>query len=459
MGAEEPESVVRRLREAHRRGLARPLEWRLAQLDGLAQLLLEQRPALSAALRQDLGKSADESLVTEIGLLQREVAHVSGRLARWLRPQRAAVPLPVQPGRASTVLEPLGVALIIAPWNYPLLLALSPLIGALAAGDAAVVKPSELAPATAGALSELLPRYVDARAVAVVEGDAATTTELLEQRFDVIFYTGGGRVGRIVMAAAARHLTPVVLELGGKCPVYVDPSADLEVAADRIAWGKFMNAGQTCVAPDHVLADDATAARLVPLLERAARRMYGGDPLRNDAYCRIVSEQHFDRLVPLLEDGEVAFGGRADRPSLRIEPTVLTGVADGSAVMQQEVFGPILPVVRVTDEEDAIERVAGGDKPLSLTVFSKPSSRAAWTTRTSSGSIAFGVPVLHLAVPDLPFGGVGESGTGSYHGRRSLVAFSHEKAVLVKPSRPDTVQLLSPPFGRVKRRVLARFTG
>lgn len=458
MVTEDARAVVERLRAAHRRGVTKPLQWRLGQLDALAQLLLEQRPALFDALKQDLGKSADESLVTEVGLLQREVAHTRRHLRRWLRPVSSAVPLPAQPGAASTVLEPLGVALIVAPWNYPLLLAVGPLIGALAAGDAAVVKPSELAPATSTALAALLPRYLDARGVAVVEGDAAATTALLEQRFDLLFFTGSEAVGRVVMTAAARHLTPVVLELGGKCPVYVDESADLDVAAERIAWGKFMNAGQTCVAPDHVLATRRTAEALVPRLERAARRMYGGDPLRNDAYCRIVSERHFDRLTGLL-GGDVAFGGRTDRPSLRIEPTVVTGVTDDDPVMQQEVFGPILPIVEVPHERAAIARVADGAKPLALYVFTRRSSRAAWTTGTSSGSIGFDVPLLHLAVPGIPFGGVGASGMGAYHGRRSLTTFSHEKALFTKPARPDTVPLLSPPFTELKRRVLKRFTG
>ena len=458
MSAEEPEQVAERLRAVFRRGVTKPLAWREAQLDAVAALLLEQRPALERALKLDLGKSADEALVTEIGLLQREVGHTRKHLRRWLRPQPSLVPLPAQPGTASTVLEPLGVALIIAPWNYPLLLAVSPLIGALAAGDAAIVKPSELAPATSRLLADLLPRYLDARAVAVIEGDADATTALLEQRFDLIFYTGGSRVGRIVMTAAAKHLTPVVLELGGKSPAYVDESADLDIAADRIAWGKFLNAGQTCVAPDHVLATKRTAEALVPKLERAITRLYGTDPLRNDAYCRIISERHFERLTPLLQDGRTAVGGGTDKPSLRIAPTVLTGVTDDDAVMQQEVFGPILPIVEVRDERAAIERVASGEKPLSLYVFTKPSSRAAWTTGTSSGVIGFDIPVLHLAVPGIPFGGVGESGMGSYHGRRSLTAFSHEKALFVKPPRPDTVRLLAPPFTTLKQRVLARFT-
>lgn len=421
-------------------------------------MLVEHRGALEAALHADLGKSPMESAVTEIALLQQEVKHVLRHLRRWLRPVPALVPLPAQPGTASTVLEPLGVALIIAPWNYPLLLAVSPLVGALAAGDAAVVKPSELAPATSRLLADLLPRTLDARAVAVIEGGVEETTALLEERFDVIFYTGSTRVGRIVMTAAAKHLTPVVLELGGKCPVYVDGSADLDVAADRIAWGKFLNAGQTCVAPDHVLAPPGVAERLVPRIETAVRRMYGGDPARNEAYCRIVSEQHFDRLTPLLEDGRIAFGGRADRATLRIEPTVLTGVTDADPVMQQEIFGPILPVVEVADEDAAIERVADGAKPLGLYVFTGGQrSRRAWLERTSSGAVGFDIPLLQLAVHGIPFGGVGESGTGSYHGRRSVVAFSHEKAVFTKPPRPDTVRLLAPPFSAAKRALIDRF--
>jgi aldehyde dehydrogenase (NAD+) len=348
---------------------------------------------------------------------------------------------------------------VIAPWNYPLLLAVSPLIGALAAGDAVVLKPSELAPATSALLAELLPRTLDARAVAVIEGGVPETTALLEERFDLIFYTGNGRVGRIVMTAAAKHLTPVVLELGGKSPVYVDESADLDVAADRIAWGKFMNAGQTCVAPDYLLATPAVARRLVPKLQQAATRMYGEDPLTDSTYCRIVDTRQFDRLVPLLADGAVAFGGGTDRDALKIEPTVLTGITGDEPIMQQEIFGPILPVIEVADEAAAIARVAAGEKPLSLAVFTRGArSRRAWLRSTSSGSVGFGIPVLHLAVPGIPFGGVGASGMGSYHGRRSLVAFSHEKAVFSKPARPNTVRLLSPPWSSAKRAVLERFT-
>ncbi len=452
----EPGAVVGELRSVFRRGVTRPVGWRLAQLEAVSAMLVERRDALEEAVRQDLGKAPMETRVTEIALLQLEVRHLLRNLRRWLRPVPSLVPLPVQPATAATVLEPLGVALVIGTWNYPLLLTLSPLLGAIAAGDAAVLKPSELAPATSRLLAELLPRTLDARAFRVVEGGAEETTALLRERWDVIFYTGGGRVARIIAAAAAEHLTPVVLELGGKSPVYVDATADLDVAADRIAWGKFVNAGQTCVAPDHLLAPPGVAERLVPKIEAAVRRMYGGDPVRNEAYCRIVNERQFDRLEPLLADGETAFGGRADRGALRIEPTVLTGVTDDDAVMQQEVFGPILPVVEVADEDAAIERVAAGAKPLSLYVFTRREARRRWIEGTSSGAVCFDVPLLQLAVPGIPFGGVGDSGTGAYHGRRSVVAFSHEKAVLSKPPRPDTVRLLAPPFTALKRSILDR---
>ncbi|MGN6743402.1 MAG: aldehyde dehydrogenase family protein [Amnibacterium sp.] len=453
----DAEALVGRLRGTFERGVTKPVAWRLAQLAAMQQMLLEQAPRFEAALLQDLGKHPVESHATEVGFLVQELRHTRRHLREWLRPQRAGVPALALPARAATVLEPLGVALVIAPWNYPLMLALSPVIGAIAAGDAVIVKPSELAPATSALLAELLPRHLDARAVAVVEGGPTETTALLEQRFDTIFYTGNGRVGRIVLAAAVQHLTPVTLELGGKSPVYVDESADLDVAARRIAWGKYLNAGQTCVAPDYLLATPRVAERLVPRLAEAIRGLYGDDPLVSDSLGHIVDARHFERLRGLLADGRVAVGGRADPLLRRIEPTVLTGIDGSEPVMQQEIFGPILPVVEVADERAAIARVNAGDKPLSLYVFTnRPESRRAWTTGTSSGALAFDLPVLHLSVPGIPFGGVGDSGMGSYHGRRSLTAFSHEKAVFRKPGRPDTLGLLGAPYTAARERLIRR---
>jgi aldehyde dehydrogenase (NAD+) len=449
--------VVARLRRAHERGTTRPLAWRLGQLQALEQLLLEEGHRFEEALRADLGKAPAESQVTEIGVLLQELRHTRRSLRRWLLPRPASVPAQLQPAAAWTVLEPLGVALVIAPWNYPLLLALSPAIGALAAGDALVVKPSEIAPATSALLAELLPRALDARLVAVVEGGPDETTELLAQRFDTIFYTGNGRVGRIVLEAAAKHLTPVTLELGGKSPAWVDPSADLDVAADRLAWGKFVNAGQTCVAPDYVLATPQVAADLVPRLDRAVRRLYGEEPLRNPDYGRIVDERHFARLSALLGDGRVAVGGGTDPAALKIEPTVLAGVDGDAPVMREEIFGPILPIVEVPDEAAALRFVTARDKPLAAYVFSRDAGvRRRWAARTSSGALGYDAPVLHLAVPGIPFGGVGASGSGAYHGRRSLMAFSHEKAVFAKPGRPETLGLITPPYTAARERVIRR---
>ena len=444
---EDVATVVARLRSAHGTGITRPLSWRLAQLEAMGRLLDENGPELEEALRADMGRPGIESFIAEISFVRAELAHTRRHLARWLRPQRVPVPAVAMPATARTVLEPLGVVLVMAPWNYPLLLCLSPMLGALAAGNCVVLKPSELAPATSAALARLIPRYLDERAVAVVEGDSSVAAELLEQRFDSIFFTGNGRVGRIVLEAAARHLTPVTLELGGKSPAYVDDTVDLRAVARRLAWSKYINAGQTCVAPDYVLATPAVADLLVERLAEAVRDLYGPDPATSADYGRIVNDQHFDRLVGMLAEETPAVGGGSDRASRYIAPTVLADAARDSAVMREEIFGPILPVVRVAGLEDAIEFVAARDKPLALYVYTEDrAARRQWLRRTSSGGIVFDASIVHLAVPGLPFGGVGASGTGSYHGERSVTVFSHQKAVLVKPLRPETLAPLMPPF-------------
>ncbi|PLW74589.1 aldehyde dehydrogenase family protein [Streptomyces sp. SCUT-3] len=450
-------TTVSRLRAAFDTGRTKPLPWRRGQLEALRKLLEEQAGTFREALRSDLGKGATEAFSTEIGFTLNEIDHTLGHLEQWLRPRRVPVPASLAPARARTVREPLGTVLIISPWNYPLQLALAPLVGALAAGNCAVVKPSELAPATSAALARLLPRYLDPQAVTVVEGGVPETTALLEQRFDHIFYTGNGTVGRIVMAAAARHLTPVTLELGGKSPAVVEPGTDLAAAARRIAWGKFMNAGQTCVAPDYVLAVGEAADEIVPHLASAVRAMYGDDPAASPDYGRIVNDRHFDRLTALLEDGRAVVGGGHDRADRFIAPTVLADVDPDSPVMREEIFGPILPVVRVPDLDAAITFITERDKPLALYAFTASArTKHRLTTETSSGALAFGVPNAHLAVPGLPFGGVGESGLGRYHGELSVETFSHTKAVLDKPLFPDTLRLAYPPFTRLKERLLRR---
>lgn len=335
---------------------------------------------------------------------------------------------------AWTQYDPLGVVLVIAPWNYPAQLLLAPMLGALAAGNAVVVKPSELAPATSAFVARRLPEYLDTDAVAVVEGGIPETTALLAERFDHIFYTGNGTVGRIVMTAAAQHLTPVTLELGGKSPAFVDRDADLSVVADRLARGKFLNAGQTCVAPDYVLTDPETARALEPVLAKAVEGLYGTDAATSTEYGRIVNERHFDRLSGLLDSGRVVVGGGSDRATKYIAPTVLADVDPDSPVMGEEIFGPVLPIVTVPGLDEAVEFINDRDKPLALYVFTESDvTRERLAAETSSGGLGFGLPLAHLTVSDLPFGGVGESGMGNYHGRYSIETFSHRKAVLEKP--------------------------
>lgn len=432
---EQPADVVARLRATFRTGRTKPAAWRTGQLRRLREMLTERGEDLAAALQADLGKSATEAYRTEIDFTVREIDHTLGHLDDWLRPEPAPAPAHLgADARAWTQYDPLGVVLVIAPWNYPAQLLLAPLVGALAAGNAVVVKPSELAPATSAALARLLPAHLDTDAVAVVEGGVPQTTALLAERFDHIFYTGNGTVGRIVMRAAAEHLTPVTLELGGKSPAFVDRGTDLAVVADRLARGKFLNAGQTCVAPDYVLADPATAAALEPLLAQAVEKVYGADPQTSGEYGRIVNERHFDRLTGLLGSGRVVVGGGSDRADKYIAPTVLADVDPASPVMGEEIFGPILPIVTVDGLDGAIAFINDRDKPLALYVFSSSEeTRARIAAETSSGGLGHGLPLAHLTVSDLPFGGVGESGMGSYHGRYSMETFSHRKAVLEKP--------------------------
>ncbi|MFC9651039.1 MULTISPECIES: aldehyde dehydrogenase family protein [unclassified Streptomyces] len=429
-----PAATVARLRATFNTGRSKPLSWRLAQLDALRRLLTERTDELQAALLADLGKNPAEAYRAEIGFTLNELDHTVARLEEWLRPRPAAVPDVFLPAGARIVRDPLGVVLIIGPWNYPVQLVLAPLVGALAAGNTVVIKPSELAPASSAALAELVPRYLDSEAVAVVEGAVPETTALLEQRFDHIFYTGSGPVGRIVMTAAARHLTPVTLELGGKSPAVVEPGADLEVTAQRIARGKFPNAGQTCVAPDYILAIGETAKELEPLLTAAVRSMYGDDPAANPKYGKIVNERNFDRLIPFLGDGRVVLGGGSDRAARHIDPTVLADVSPDAPVMREEIFGPVLPIISVPDLDAAIAFINERDKPLALYGFTESEeTKRRLTEETSSGALTFGLPVSHLAMPELPFGGVGASGMGRYHGEYSIETFSHAKAVVDKP--------------------------
>lgn len=454
--------TLRELRATFDANVTKPLRWRLEQLDALERMLREREHEFADALEADLGKSPIESFMTETSVTISEVAHLRRNLRRWLKPKHVRPNLAVAPAVTYTVREPLGAALIIAPWNYPLQLALAPLAGAFAAGNVAVVKPSEHAPATSAALAKHIAEYLDPRAVRVVEGAVAASTELLAQRWDTIFYTGGAKVARIVARAAAEHLTPVTLELGGKSPVFVDDTADFDVAARRIAWGKLLNAGQTCVAPDYVLATPRAARELAERIPAAVKEMLGERPKESGDYARIIHDAHFERLESLLEGGRIHSGGSREASTRFFEPTVLVDVDESAPIMQEEIFGPILPLIQVNDENAAITFINSREKPLALYLFSERKSvRQKFLRHTSSGALAVGLTVAHVSVPELPFGGVGESGIGAYHGEASLDAFSHRRAVLRKPSFPDTLRLVYPPFGRTgaRREIIRRVLG
>lgn len=466
--ADRIEQTVADVRAGFDRRVTRSLAWRRAQLRALSRMLTEREAEIEAALHADLHKSATEAQLTEIGVVQTEIAHALRHLARWVRPRPVALPLSFVPATARLVPEPLGVVLVIAPWNYPVQLLLSPLVGVLAAGNAAVLKPSELAPHTSALLAGIVPEYLDTEAVRVVEGGVEETTVLLRQRFDHIVYTGNGRVARIVLKAAAEHLTPVTLELGGKSPVWFDDDAHLESAARRIAWAKFVNAGQTCIAPDYVLTTPERVGPLTDALRRAVEDLYGSDPAASPDYGRIVNERQHARLVGLLDGADIAFGGTHDAATRYLAPTVLhapqvrPGQSPGDAddptpAMRDEIFGPILPIVPVASVEDAIAYVNAGDKPLALYLFSASRRRRAEViARTSSGAVGVDVGLLHAAASGLPFGGVGPSGMGAYHGAVSFRTFSHLKPVLRKPLRPDTLRFVQPPFSDLGRALARR---
>lgn len=447
--------IVDGTRAAFRSGRTRPLAWRRATLRRIQELLGEHEERLLAALAADLGKPALEAWITEMGFCVTDIEHTLAHLDAWARPSRVATPVTFQPGSSHIHPEPLGVVAVIAPWNYPVQLLIAPACAAIAAGNAAVLKPSELAPNTAAALGALVDDLADP-AVVVVQGGVAETTELLAQRFDHIVYTGNGNVARIVMRAAAEHLTPVTLELGGKSPTIVSRHADIGVAAKRIAWGKFVNAGQTCIAPDYVLVEQPVHDELVAAIGAAITELYGDDPRASADYGRIVNDSHFHRLEKLLHSGTVAAGGQSDADARYIAPTVLTGITLDDPPMAEEIFGPVLPVIAVDSLDDAVAVVNGGDHPLALYVFSEDDDETdkVVASATSGGACVNGT-LMHVANPNLPFGGVGPSGMGAYHGRAGFDRLSHHRSVFTRSTKLDPA-LLYPPYTESKSKMVKR---
>ena len=423
--------LIARQRAFFQTGATRSLEFRGAQLRKFYDAIEAQEPALLEALHADLRKSPQEAYTAEIGLVLGDLRHAIRRLPAWMKPQRRHTPLLAWPARGFIRPEPYGVALIFGPWNYPFQLLLSPLVGALAAGNCAVLKPSEFAPHTAAVIAELIKATFAEEYIAVVPGERDVAEALLREKFDTIFFTGSTSVGRAVMAAAARQLTPVTLELGGKCPCIVCADAPLDIAARRIAWGKFMNAGQTCVAPDFVLVDRRVRAALVDAMKRTLHEFYGDDPRKSPDYGRIINRKHFDRLTGYLGTGQIAHGGQQDAGDLYLAPTILTDVPADAPVMQEEIFGPILPMLEFDRLDDALALLRDRPTPLALYLFTHDRAtqeRVLGTTR--SGGVCFNDTVAHMIGHDLPFGGLGDSGFGAYHGRTGFDCFSHRRSIL-----------------------------
>lgn len=437
-------------KEYFQSGATLPLEFRLAQLRSLYRGIKRFEPQILEALRSDLGKSAEESYMSEIGMCLTEIRHTARHLREWSRPQRVPTPLMHFPGSSRIVREPRGVCLIIAPWNYPFLLAVGPMISAIAAGNCVTLKPSEYAPATGAVLEKMLDVCFEGRFCRTVTGGAEVSAAETARPYDMIFFTGSTAVGRKVMAAAAQNLTPVVLELGGKSPCIVDETADLPVAAARIIWGKCLNSGQTCVAPDYVLVARSRKDALIREMQKAICRFYGEDPCENSAYPRIVNERHFDRLAAMLPE-DPAVGGRVDRESLKIEPTLIeTTLNDQSPLMTEEIFGPLLPIVPYDNIHEALGYILSRPRPLALYLFSrnrKLQRRVVETIPFGGGCI--NDTISHITTPYLPFGGTGDSGMGAYHGRCGYETFTHAKSILSKPFRPDLPVRYPPLTGKL----------
>ena len=439
-------ATVASVHAAYKKGTTRPLQWRRQQLQQMIKMLEDNESAFAEALRLDLGKPAVEGFITDIAFVIGEIKLMLKNLKKWNATERVPSPLVSQPAKSRLIPEPLGVVLVIAPWNYPVQLLLVPAAGAIAAGNAVVMKPSEVSAATSALVGKLIPQYMDTSAIVNVEGGVAETTALLEQHFHHIFYTGNGKVGRIVMAAAAKNLTPVTLELGGKSPVIIDDTANIRVAARRVAWGKWLNAGQTCIAPDYVMVNNRVHDAFIDELGKAITSFYGDEPRQSDSYGRIVSPRHFDRLRSLMQGGTPVIGGDVVEDDRYIAPTVLTSVDMNSPLMSEEIFGPILPVIGVESTQVAIDYINNHDHPLALYIFSEKKSNVEHVlANTTSGGVTVNGTLMHITSPHLPFGGIGESGMGAYHGKAGVRLFQHMKPVLARGTKMDP-SIAYPPY-------------
>jgi aldehyde dehydrogenase (NAD+) len=442
--------TVARLRKTFASGRTRSVEWRKQQLLALAALMEENEDAIAKALAEDLDRNPVEAFIADVATTVSEAKYAAKKVRKWMRRKYLLLELPQLPGRGWVEYEPYGTVLIIGAWNYPFYLTLGPAVGAIAAGNAVVLKPSEIAAASSRLMAELVPRYLDRDAIAVVEGDGMVSQELIAQGLDRVMFTGGTEIGRKVYEGAAPHLTPVTLELGGKSPVVVAADGDIDVAAKRIAWMKILNAGQTCVAPDYVLADATIRDELVSKIGAALTKFRAED---DQAGMRIVNQRQFDRLSGYISEAEsdekskVAVGGKCDASNLRIQPTVVVDPDPDGPLMKNEIFGPILPVLTVKSLDDAIGFINARPKPLSAYLFTKSRDiRERFIKQVPAGGMLVNHLAFQVSTAKLPFGGVGASGMGAYHGKWGFDEFSHRKSVLTKPTRPDFSSVIYPPY-------------
>ncbi|MCR4939052.1 MAG: aldehyde dehydrogenase [Treponemataceae bacterium] len=445
-------SIMEKQRDFFRKGGTIYIDYRKKQLRSLLSAIERHESEILAALHEDLNKSSFEGYITEVSIVKDEIKYTLKHLSKWARPKRVKTPITLFPGKSYRYREPYGITLVMAPWNYPFQLTLAPLVGSISGGNCTVLKPSNYSPATSAIIRKIMAECFSEEYVAVIEGGREANQTLLQQKFDYIFFTGGVTVGKLVMEAASKNLTPVSLELGGKSPCIVDKTADIDLTAKRIMWGKFVNAGQTCVAPDYILVETAVKDELMAAMKKWLVKFHGEKPLEDPELPKIITQKHFERLSALVDgknvaNGKVAFGGSRNPATRQIEPTLLDSPTPDSPVMSEEIFGPVMPVIPVCNMNEAIEYVLSRPKPLALYYFTRDKKSEKYViANVPYGGGCINDTLIHLATPHMPFGGVGNSGMGHYHGKESFTSFTHEKSVLKRGAWPD-VPLRYQPYG------------
>lgn len=443
---ENIKKVLKKQRQFFESGETKDIKFRLEQLNKLKEVILKNEDKIMRALKRDLNKSSFESYATEIGFVLNEIKYITRHLAAWMRPKKVKTPLIHFLSSSYIYSEPYGITLIISPWNYPFQLCIAPLAGAIAAGNCAIIKPSEYSPNTSEVIESIIKDNFIKSHIHVVRGGREVSKELLNEKFDYIFFTGSVAVGRIVMEAASKHLTPVTLELGGKSPCIVDETANIELAAKRIVWGKLLNAGQTCVAPDYLLVHNKVKDNLIGKMKEYIIQFYGKRPCENKDYPKIINEKHYNRLKSLMKCGNIVFGGQYNDKTNHISPTIIDDIEWESPIMNQEIFGPLLPVLEFQNINEVVMTVSKQPKPLALYLFTNKKKREEYfINNISFGGGCINDTIVHLATPYMPFGGVGNSGMGSYHGKETFDTFSHKKSILKKSNIID-IPLRYPPF-------------